>query len=84
LVTISCKRLEPVNPNVVGTLTFEPTKFGDAIPDNYGPLIGVTQNPQSPEWVGLWFQRSDRTVTAVFVNTVQGRISEKALTIPRK
>jgi hypothetical protein len=83
LVTISCKKLEPFSSNA-STLMFEPAKFADAIPDEYGVLIGVTQNPQFPAAVGLWFQRPDRTVTAVFVNVVEGRIYEKALRIPRK
>ncbi len=82
LLTISCKKLE--QPSAAGPLTFEPAKFADAIPDDYGALIGVTQNPGSPAWVALWFQRPDRTITAVFVNIEQGRISGKTLTIPRK
>ena len=82
LLTISCKKLD--QPSVAGPLTFEPAKFVDAIPNDYGTVIGVTQNPRSSAWVTLWFQRPDRTITAVFVNIEQGRIYEKALTIPRK
>lgn len=84
LMTFSCRKIGPVNANVAGELKFEPAKFADAIPEEYGSLIGVTQNPQSPGWVGLWFQKSDKTITAVFVQTNQGRIYEKTLTIPRK
>ena len=83
LVTISCKKVDPIDPSA-GPLMFEPAKFADAIPDDYGVLIGVTQNSQFPEWSSLWFQKPDKTVTAVFVNVVQGRIYEKALKIPRK
>lgn len=83
LVTTSCKKLEPLGTNAVA-LKFEPARFVDAIPNDYGVLIGVTQNSQYPEWSALWFQRPDRTVTAVFVNVVEGRIHEKALNIPRK
>jgi hypothetical protein len=83
LATVSCQKLDqPINPT--GPLTFETTKFAEAIPQDYGPLIGVTQNPVSPGWVGLWFQRSDGTISAVFVNIQEGRINNKALTIPRK
>jgi hypothetical protein len=67
-----------------GPLAFEPAKFADAIPDDYGTLIGVTQNSQSSKWVGLWFQKPDKTITAVFVNIEQGKIYEKTLSIPRK
>ncbi len=80
----SCKKREFVNANRVGQLKFEPSKYADAIPDDYGPLIGVTQNPTDAGWVGLWFQKSDKTVTAVFVNINQGSIYERTLTIPRK
>jgi hypothetical protein len=84
LTIVSCKKLETEGPRMSGPLAFEVAKFTDAIPDDYGTLIGVTQNPQSPKWVGLWFQRSDKSITAVFVNIEQGKIYEKALTIPRK
>jgi hypothetical protein len=83
LVTFSCRKLEPVNV-LRAELKLDPTKFGDAIPDDYGPLIGVTQNADNPAWVGLWFQKQDKTITAVSVNINQGRIYEKTLTIPRK
>jgi len=82
LAIVSCKKLESEGPKVSGPLAFEPAKFADAIPDEYGTLVGVTQN--SPGWVGLWFQKPDKTITAVFVNIDQGKIYEKTLSIPRK
>jgi hypothetical protein len=84
LVMLSCRKLEPVSAMEAGDLKLDPTKFADAIPDEYGPLIGVTQNAENPAWVGLWFQKPDKTINAVFVNINQGRIYEKTLTIPRK
>jgi hypothetical protein len=84
LATFSCKKLESEGPKMSGPLAFEPSKFADAIPDDYGTLIGVTQNSQSPMWISLWFQKPDKTITAVFVNVEQGKIYEKTLTIPRK
>ena len=81
---ISCKKLETAHPETAGPLPFQATKFADAIPADYGNLIGVTQNPQNAGWVGLWFQRPDQTIMAVFVNVEQGRIYEKTLTIPRR
>jgi hypothetical protein len=84
LVTVSCKKLETIAPNPTGPLTFEASRFVDAIPDEYGNLVGVTQNPASPRWIGLWFQRPDRTITAVFVNLDEGNLYGKTLTIPRK
>ena len=84
LVTLSCRKLEPINEMQAGQLKLGPTQFADAIPDDYGPLIGVTQNSQYPAWATLWFQKPDKTINAVFVNINQGRIYEKTLTIPRK
>jgi hypothetical protein len=79
LPTVCCKKLSQRGP-----LTYETAKFADAIPQEFGPLIGVTENPTNPAWVGLWFQRSDGTIAAVFVNVQEGRIHDRALTIPRK
>jgi hypothetical protein len=84
LAIVSCKKIETEGPRMSGPLAFELAKFTDAIPDDYGTLLGVTQNPQNPKWVALWFQKSDKSITAVFVNIEQGKIYEKALTIPRK
>ena len=83
LATLSCKKLgQPIKQT--GPLIYETAKFANAIPQDYGPLVGVTENPTDPAWVGLWFQRSDGTIAAVFVNIQEGRMYEKALTIPRK
>ena len=84
LSLVSCQKLErgPAAPKAPGPLKFDVAKFQDAIPLDYGTLVGVTQN--SPGWVGLWFQRSDNTIVAAFVNIDEGRLYEKSLTIPRK
>lgn len=85
LVIASCKKLDSsAHPQLAGPLAFESMKFGDSIPDDYGTLVGVTQNSLTPAWVTLWFQRPDRSIKAVFVNIEQGRIYDKALTIARK
>jgi hypothetical protein len=84
LLAISCTKLNPTSSTPSGPLAFEAAKFNNAIPDDYGALIGVTQNPADPAWTALWFQKPDRTITAVFVNINEGRIYEKSLTIPRK
>jgi hypothetical protein len=78
---VSCAKL---NPTPTGPLTYETNKFVDAIPQDYGQLIGVTQNPELAQLVDLWFQKSDGTIAAVSVNIREGKIGEKTLTIPRK
>ncbi len=80
LTMLSCTKLDQPK----GPLTYETSKFTDAIPQEYGPLIGVTQNPQAAGWAGLWFQKPDGTIAAVFVNVDEGKIYKKTLTIPRK
>jgi hypothetical protein len=83
-LVISCKKLEPTGPARLGTgpLTFEPAKFNNAIPDDQGALIGVTQI--TPDWAALWFQKPDRAISVVYVNITEGRISDRSLAIPRK
>jgi hypothetical protein len=81
LVTCSCKKLEAPTPT--GPLTYETLKFTDAIPAEYGSLTAVTGNSQNP-WVCLWFQKSDGSITAVFVNPVDGKLGDRAMSIRRK
>jgi hypothetical protein len=84
LCLASCQKLDrgPAAPKAPGPLKFDVAQFQDAIPLDYGTLVGVTQN--SPGWVGLWFQRPDNTIVAAFVNIDEGRLYEKSLSIPRK
>jgi hypothetical protein len=84
LSLVACQKLDkgPQSPQSMGPLKFDAAQFADAIPLDYGTLVGVTQN--SPGWVGLWFQRPDNTIVVSFVNIDQGRLWEKSLTIPRK
>ena len=81
LATASCRKLEDRGKQT-GPLVFETPKFSDAIPQEYGPLIAVTQG--SGEWATLWFQKQDGTITLIGVNTRDGRLGDKLLTIPRR
>ena len=91
LAVISCQKLDtgicpkpqPTAVKATGPLAFDPARFAGAIPDDYGTPIGVTQDPARPQWVGLWFQKQDRTIVAVFVDMEQGKLSDRMLTIPR-
>ena len=67
-----------------GPLGPQPAPFADAIPLDYGNLVGVTVNPQSPSWSALWFTVPDGGVTVVWVNTDQGRLHDQVATIPRR
>ena len=83
LLTMSCKKLGQAAPPS-GPLKYNTINFADAIPAEYGTLIAVTQDPQTPSWVALWFQRPDGAVSTVFVDIQEGRVHDKTLTIPRK
>jgi len=78
IATVSCTKLSQTGP-----LLRETAKFSDAIPQDYGSLVGVTYNPQQG-WAGLWFQASDGTITMVSVSPEGGKIGEKVIRIPRK
>jgi hypothetical protein len=83
LTGVACRKLaEAQKPT--GPLTFESVKFADAIPQEYGTLVGVTQNPERVEWVMLWFQKPDGTVYAVPVNGKDGKFGERILKFTRK
>ena len=55
----------------------------DAIPLEYGDLIGVTQ-AQTPGWTALFFQRPNKSIVAVYVNAERGIIYDRIVDIPRR
>jgi hypothetical protein len=83
VLCLACQKLEPAPTTTKGQglLQFDAVGSLDAIPLDYGTLVGVAQ--ASPGWVSLWFQRPDHTIVVSFVNIDQGRVYEKSLTIPR-
>lgn len=76
---VSCEKLPTQAPNQ----PFEPVKFKDSIPLEYGTLVGVTPHPRTENWAVLWFEKPDKSIAAVWVNIVQGQIG-KVATISRK
>jgi hypothetical protein len=81
-LTTSCTKLGPPTPT--GPLKWKTADFADAIPAEYGTLVAVTTHPQNPSWVYLWFQQTDGTIAAVFVDISDGRVVPRSLSIPRK
>ena len=82
LFALSCQKLEDTRPTA--TLKFEKWKSMDAIPGEFGKLVGVTMNPAYPSWAQLWFEKPDRTIVVVKVQWNAGYINEDVLFIPRK
>ena len=84
---VSCSKLEDEDPLAVrgmGRLTIESVKFLDAIPADYGDLIGVTARPDHPDWTQAWFMRSDKSIVILWIKASSGRILDRALVIPRR
>ena len=75
----SCEKL----PSTGEGQHFEPVQFREAIPLEYGNLVAVTSHPAYENWFGLSFEKSDKTITLVWVDIAEGRIGRIA-SIPRK
>ena len=83
LITFSCQKIEQASPPTA-TLKFEEFKSLDAIPLEFGKLVGVTMNPAYTDWAQLWFEKPDKTVMVVRVQWRTGYINKDVLIIPRK
>ena len=87
LVIGACQRLEAVRPLEArgrGALPMEGSRYRDAIPSDYGDLIGVTSRADYPGWTQAWFTKADKSIVVVWVNSMTGDIYEKILVIPRR
>jgi hypothetical protein len=83
LGSLSCQRL-PSNVSQPGQLRSEVLKTLDAIPMDYGNLVGVTCDSTYPNWAQLWFEKPDKTIVVVRVNWADGAIQSSATVIPRR
>ena len=77
---ISCTRIQEPAKGALKTVTL---KNLNAIPIEYGSLVGVTANPQFPTWAQLWFEDEDRTIRIVSVGYFDRKILENVTVIPR-
>jgi len=80
---VSCTKIQTL-PEAETTLIMEQSASLDAIPMEYGDLVGVTPNPEGGATATLWFQGADKTITVVWVNWSRGSMSERRLIIPRR
>ena len=80
----SCQQLPAPRTFAPGALQTEDMTYIDAIPLDYGTLVGVTSLPDNPYTTGLWFEKPDKTIVFVRVNISLGRIEKRALILPRR
>ncbi|UCF04845.1 MAG: hypothetical protein JSV33_13105 [bacterium] len=80
---VSCQKLEDVH-QTEQTLEKLAIEFRDAIPTEFGRLVGVTSNGEFGNWAQLWFEKPDTTIIVVYVNFIDGNINPNVLVIPRK
>jgi hypothetical protein len=80
--SLGCKKLTSYD---IGAPTLAPTPIPmrDAIPLEYGELVGVSPG-DAPGWALLFFQRADKSIVAVYVNAQLGMIAETIVEIPRR
>jgi hypothetical protein len=83
-VVSSCRPIGHIEGSEMETvLATESVPFKDAIPNSYGRFVGVLQSPGTNSRAILWFERPDSTITAVWVDYIDG-VYEEVLLIPRK
>jgi len=82
LGVVSCRKVS--TSAGAAQLKIEPLKALDAIPLDYGDLVGVTSNSAAPGWAQLWFERADKTILVVKVNFEAGKLAVNAVAIPRR
>lgn len=79
---ISCEKLHDEGAiRTARQLTVEPLKSLDAIPAEYGNLVGITVNSN---WAQLWFEKPDKEIILVSLNLTEGYLANQVLLIPRK
>jgi hypothetical protein len=79
----SCTKIEEgPSPTPEGNLGTVSNPFTDAIPREYGRLVGVSS--VGDEWNALWFEKEDKTIVVVGVNWIERKMLEKVAVISRK
>jgi len=82
----SCQKLEPdlAARRAASLLKIETLRSLDAIPAEFGNLVGVTSTSLRPDAAELWFEKPDKTIVVVSVNFVKGSLWGNYLLIPRR
>lgn len=83
-ILASCEPLDLEKQKEKGELQIAATPTLDAIPKEFGRVLGVTPRSDAPDVANLWFEKPDGTIIAVGVNCQYGRLSKKYIVIPRR
>ncbi len=83
IVLFSCQKLEQGPPSTA-SLKFEKMKSLDAIPGEFGKLVGVTMNSAYPNYAQLWFEKPDKTIMVVNVQWRTRQFDPNVIIIPRR
>jgi hypothetical protein len=82
LSVVACAPIDRATP--VPAFRFEDRAGGDAIPREYGDLVGVTPVEGRQYQVVMWFAQTDDTIVGVRLNVGSEIASNKVLVIPRR
>ncbi len=87
LTVSACQRLDAARPlegRGRGDLPKEQLAYRDALPAEFGDLIGVTSNSEHPSWTQAWFMKPDKSIAIVWINSRTGYMLKDVVLIPRK
>jgi len=82
-----CMRLEKARPMEArgpGLLHKQRLAARDAVPAEFGDLVGVTSLADYPNWAQAWFVKPDKSIVVVWINSRTGYMLDDALEIPRR
>ena len=83
LFLYSCTKIKPQRPEE-GSFTLEQLGKLDSIPSTWGKLVAVSNEPDFPNWVQLWFQEEDGKIRMVAYMIGTNQLADTAVLIPRK
>lgn len=87
LMAGACTRLElarPLEGRGRGELSKQRLAYQDAVPAEFGDLVGVTSFADNPAWAQAWFVKADKSIVVVWINARTGYMLSDAIEIPRR
>jgi hypothetical protein len=87
LSTTACTRLDvarPMDGRGPGEFPRERLAYRDAVPAEFGDLVGISSHAENPTWAQAWFRREDKSIVVVWINSRTGYMLQDVLVIPRR